>query len=141
MVISPQKKKSKMIKKVLLRIMNILSIIIILVAVGVLLIVVLTPKNDVPNISGYSLFRVMTGSMEPKIPVDSLIVVKRTAPANLQTGDVISFFSRDPSLLGEVNTHRIVEISDKDNTLVFTTKGDANNVEDRYLTRDRKSVV
>lgn len=123
-----------MIKKVLLQIMNILSIIIILVAVGVLLIVVLTPKGDVPNILGYSMFRVMTGSMEPNIPVDSLIVVERTAPASLQTGDVISFFSRDPSLPGEVNTHRIVEITGEENSLMFTTKGDANNVEDRYLT-------
>lgn len=129
-----------MIKKVFFKIINAISIIVILCAVGVLLTVVLTPKGNVPNILGYSFFRVMTGSMEPGIPVDSLIVVKKQEIQELEVGDVISFFSRDPSLMGEVNTHRIVEINEENGEYVFATKGDANNVADRYLTLEEDVI-
>lgn len=113
---------------------------IILCAVGVLLTAVLTPKGEVPRIFGYTLFRVMTGSMEPGIPVDALIVVQEVEPETLVVGDVISFFSRDPSLLGEVNTHRIVDIYKEEGNLYFSTRGDANNVVDRYQTREEDII-
>lgn len=129
-----------MIKQVFRRILNGISIAIILCALGILLTVVLTPKGEVPSIFGYTLFRVMTGSMEPAIPVDSLIVVHRVEPEKLVVGDVISFFSRDPSLMGEVNTHRIVRIDEEGGGLIFTTKGDANNVVDQYLTREEDVI-
>ena len=129
-----------MFKKIILRILNTISVIIILCAIGVLLTTVLTPKGEVPSIMGYSFFRVMTGSMEPEIPVDSLIVVKKQGVQELAVGDVISFFSRDPSLMGEVNTHRIVEISEDGGELFFATKGDANNVVDRYITREEDVI-
>lgn len=124
-----------MIKKVLRNILNGISVAIILCAVGVLITVVLTPKGEVPRIFGFTFFRVVTGSMEPNIPVDALIVVRNVEPETLAEGDVISFFSRDPSLLGEVNTHRIVRIGGEGGELTFLTKGDANNVEDRYVTQ------
>ena len=47
---------------------------------------------------------------------------------------MISFYSRDPSLMGEVNTHRIVGIEEVGGRYIFSTKGDANNVEDQYVT-------
>lgn len=129
-----------MIKKVLLKAINILSILIIVCAVATLMVVVLTPKGQVPNLFGYSFFRVMTGSMEPEIPVNSMIVVEKVDSRELEIGDVISFFSRDPSLYGEVNTHRILEIEEQDGELVFLTKGDANNVSDQYLTLEEDII-
>ena len=129
-----------MVKNLLLKILNVISVVIILLSIGVLLTVVLTKSGEAPNIMGYSLFRVMTGSMEPSIPVDSLIVVKRTAPEKLSEGDVISFYSRDPSLYGEVNTHRIIEIQQEKGKYYFATKGDANNVEDRYVTHEEDLI-
>lgn len=80
------------------------------------------------------MFRVLTGSMEPAIPEGSLLLIKKTDPSALQVGDVISFYSKDPSLNGEVNTHRIMEIEEENGTYLFTTKGDANNVKDIYGT-------
>ena len=123
------------VKKVLLGILDTISVLIIICSIAVLLTVVFTKKGDAPNFLGFSLFRVMTGSMEPEIPVDALIVVKQTDATLLAEGDVITFYSRDPSLHGEVNTHRILRIeNDEDGETVFVTKGDANNVEDRYPT-------
>lgn len=118
----------------ILRLINLLSVSLIVCSIGVLLTVVMTKTGEAPNIFGYSLFRVMTGSMEPTIPVDSLIVVHRVAPETLREGDVISFYSSDPSLMGAVNTHRIIGIEQDGSGYRFSTKGDANNVEDRYTT-------
>ena len=129
-----------MLKKILLKLLNALSVVIILCSISVLLTVVLTKKGEAPNILGYSLFRVMTGSMEPNIPTDSLIVVKRLQPSELREGDVISFYSRDPALRGEVNTHRIIEIKQDEGKYYFATKGDANNVEDRYITQEEDLI-
>ena len=129
-----------MIKKFFLKIVNIVSVILIIFSVFVLLTVVTTKKGDVPRVFGYSLFRVMTGSMEPTMPIDSLILVKQTEPAELREQDVISFFSRDPALMGEVNTHRIIKIEQYHDQYVFYTKGDANNIEDRYETFDKDIV-
>lgn len=124
----------KKLRRVLVDLVSIVSVILIIFSVFVLFKVITTKQGEVPNIFGYSLFRVVTGSMEPQIPVDSLIIVKKTPAEELQVGDVISFYSRDPSLRGEVNTHRIVEIRLEDRGYVFSTKGDANNVLDRYDT-------
>lgn len=77
----------------------------------------------VPRLLGYEVYNVVSGSMQPKIPIGSLILAKPTAPETVQEGDVIAFQSDD-----SVITHRVVK-----NKVVegkFTTKGDANAEED-----------
>lgn len=123
-----------MFKKISLGILNVVSILCIVLSVLILLTVIFTGKGKAPKIMGYTLFRVMTGSMEPQIPVNAMIMVKEVSPEQLKEGDVISFYSRDPSLQGQVNTHRIVSIEQVDGEYHFRTRGDANNVEDKYET-------
>ena len=120
--------------------MNVVSILIILASLAALLTVVMAKPGQAPDFFGYSLFRVMTGSMEPTISTDSLIVVKRTDPRELSVGDVITFYSRDPSLLGEPNTHRIIRIEEDAGRMLIYTKGDANNIEDHYHTREEDVI-
>ena len=110
---------------------NIISICLIAASVLVLLSVVLTPAGQVPRVMGYSVLRVLTDSMKPKIPQDAVLLVQQTDPAALAVGDVISYYSPDPALGGALNTHRIVGISEAGSTLQFTTKGDANLIEDQ----------
>ena len=114
------------------KLFNAAAIALILVSVFVLLSVVLTPAGQVPQVLGYSVFRVMTGSMEPEIREDSLLVVKKTPPEDIAPGDVISFFSPDPMLEGAVNTHRVVRVEKENGRIQFITKGDANVIEDTY---------
>lgn len=114
------------------KLFNAAAIALILVSVFVLLSVVLTPAGQVPQVLGYSVFRVMTGSMEPEIREDSLLVVQKTPPEDIAPGDVISFFSPDPMLEGAVNTHRVVRIERENGRIRFITKGDANMIEDTY---------
>ena len=119
-------------KKVVLKIVNGISVMVIVFAVIVLLSVVLTKSGEAPNIMGYSAFCVLTGSMEPSIHTDSFILVKRVDGSQIAEGDVISYYSRDPSFDGMVNTHRVVAVQQDGDQWIFTTKGDANSLEDRY---------
>ena len=122
------------------KLFNAAAIALILVSVFVLLSVVLTPAGQVPQVLGYSVFRVMTGSMEPEIREDSLLVVQKTPPEDIAPGDIISFFSPDPMLEGAVNTHRVVRIEKENGRTQFITKGDANVIEDTYPT-DASALV
>ena len=124
-----------MAKKVFLQIINILSVGIIALALFVLLSVVLTRRGDTPNVLGFSAFRVVSGSMRPELQEDDLIVIKRVAPDKIEVGDIISFYSPDPELRGAVNTHRVTAVTEEGGQYVFTTKGDANVIEDKYGVR------
>lgn len=75
--------------------------------------------------AGFQFFVVMSGSMEPVLPVGSVVLVEPTPYNEIQVGDDISF------VVGEEKvtvTHRVVEKDESANTL--TTKGVANNVSD-----------
>ena len=117
-------------KKWLLRIVNTIAILLIVLSVLVLLTVTLTPADQVPRVLGYSVMRVMTGSMEPSIPQNAMILVQKTDPDRIRPGDVITFFSQDPALNGALNTHRVARIEQQGDNLLFITRGDANQIED-----------
>ncbi len=72
---------------------------------------------------GYQVYNIVSGSMEPAIPVGSAIYVRSTAPGQLAAGDVIAF-ERE----GTVVAHRVVQNDAAQSQL--TTKGDANAKED-----------
>lgn len=121
-----------MVKKIIYSVINLISVLIIAAAVIVLCIVLLTKPGKAPEIMGYTVLRVTTGSMEPTYPVDTLIVVKKTEPSQIREGDVISFYSSDPALDGAINTHRVVSVRQEENQWFYTTKGDGNNTADPY---------
>lgn len=122
-----------MVKKFLYTLINTVSLLIIVAAVAVLVLVLFTPSGRTPQVLGYTMLRVTTGSMEPTYAIDTLIVVKKEAPSAIQKGDIISFYSSDPALDGAVNTHRVTAAeAQPDGSYLYRTKGDANNVEDAY---------
>ncbi len=116
--------------KYVLRAVNVLATVVIAVALVVLLRATFTPSGQVPTFFGYGVMRTLTGSMEPAIPVHSLVVVQEVDPSQLQVGDVITFRATDGALEGALNTHRITQIDTGSGLPVFHTKGDANAVED-----------
>ena len=75
------------------------------------------------DISGYTFFRVITGSMENEIMVGDIVVIKLTKDVNLN--DIIAYNSDD----NEMILHRIVNMTNEN----ITTKGDANNSEDKPI--------
>ena len=110
---------------------NLIAIALIAASIFVLLTVVMTPADQVPQVMGFSILRVLTGSMEPEIPENALLLVRKTDPETLKAGDVISFYSPDPLLDGALNTHRILRVEREGDRLQFITKGDANPAEDQ----------
>lgn len=69
-----------MVKKFLYTLINTVSLLIIVAAVAVLVLVLFTPSGRAPQVLGYTMLRVTTGSMEPTYAIDTLIVVKRKRP-------------------------------------------------------------
>ena len=100
-----------------------------LITVGVILMVIVLAaclSLVIPKLIGYQPYVVVSGSMEPAIPVGSIVYSKKVDPVTLQTGDVIVFI--DPARGTTPITHRVVS-NDQDTGTVIT-KGDANERED-----------
>ena len=47
---------------------NLCAVVLIAVSIFVLMTVVMTPAGQVPQVMGFSILQVLTGSMEPAIP-------------------------------------------------------------------------
>ena len=80
-------------------------------------------------IGKYAVVRILTQSMEPTIRTGDYILVEKVDAKALQTGEIIIFYSRDPSIFGQLNTHRILSFSENGN---IVTKGDNNPRQDDY---------
>ncbi len=112
-------------KKKLKKAISIFQWLLTTVLVLVVLLLIFTVFNPVKS---FQIFRVMSGSMEPKIKVGSVVFVRGVKPEILKENDVITYTSlEDPNIS---ITHRLTEIEEKEGKTVFKTQGDANNSED-----------
>lgn len=127
-------------KRVIDAAVTIVAIAAILMAMMAIWTVLTTKKGEAPQLGGISILRVVSGSMEPNIKEKAVVFVKETDPDKLKEGDVISFYSNDPAIKNEINTHRIVDIGTEDGRRYFTTKGDANALRDPYAVYDSDLV-
>ena len=89
-------------------------------------------KDEVPSIGGMLPLIVLTDSMYPEIESGDLILCHTAEAEDIRVDDVISFF--DPAGNGSsIVTHRVIEIVEEDGALLFRTRGDNNNTEDKEL--------
>lgn len=100
---------------------NFVSTLIVIVLAG-LLIAVLVSKL----VYGVEMKAVLTSSMEPELPVGSLLIINPADYDEIAVGDDITFV-RDENLT--LVTHRVIEKDDK--TQYITTQGIANNTPDK----------
>jgi len=91
--------------------------------VGILGLVVLPA---VMSLLGHQMFVVRGASMEPAIPIGSVVVVHAVDPTKIRVGDVVTY--RLPQ--GTVVTHRVTGIVSQDGGRAFQTKGDASESPD-----------
>lgn len=80
-----------------------------------------------PSLAGYRICYIRSGSMEPAVKVGSLTVVQPLAAEEIRSGDIITFRGESG---GSLITHRVEHLADKNDALLFYTRGDANNVLD-----------
>jgi signal peptidase len=80
-----------------------------------------------PNILGYQLKTVLSGSMEPTFKTGSIIAMKPLEKtSNLKKGDVIAFLKDSNTLV----THRVIDVRENNNQVMYVTKGDNNEEAD-----------
>ena len=78
----------------------------------------------VPKMLGYDEYAVLSGSMEPKIPVGAIVYDKNFAASEAREGAVVTY--QLPA--GTLVTHRVISVDKEEQTVV--TQGDANHIAD-----------
>jgi signal peptidase len=105
------------------RVLTLVLGLLVLAVVALAALVALVPAA----VGGHSL-TVLSGSMEPTLPVGSVAVLKPVDTAQVKPGDVLNFTDRDAATgQSRIVTHRVVEILPGPE---FVTKGDANRTND-----------
>ena len=106
---------------------KILKTIYYLVLAGIAAIALLLIFSIFPIKGNYKTLVVLSGSMEPKIKMGSVVAVKPMD--DYKVGDVVTF--GEMSKTKTPTTHRIYEIREDGGQKSFITKGDANNAPDQ----------
>lgn len=119
-----ERQGGKIIISVLIYILYIIIIPIIIFDMFLITQTIINP-NKTPDFFGYKIFNIVTGSMEPTIKVDDIVVVKEEDKKNIRKNDIITF-----KIVDEIITHRVIDIAYDNGTLIYTTKGDKNDVTD-----------
>ena len=116
------KKASKILINILLLFILIITLIIIYNIVQVNFF-----NKQYYNFFGFTFFKVATGSMSGSIETGDIVIAK-LGNQNININDIIVYKQDDYFI-----THRIIEI-EQDN---ITTKGDANNTEDKPIRKEK----
>jgi len=103
-------------------------ITMVFVAVMVFSLVFTKVTGGPPQVAGFRMYIVLSGSMNPAFDAGSLVFVKPTVPEEIKSGDIITYKGLGEE--GQLVSHRVVEINNTDDGIKFTTKGDANEALD-----------
>ncbi len=104
---------------------NIISYVLLgLCIIFVIVFLIKKSRTSNPTMFGFSPAIVVTGSMEPTIPVGSLIITH--SQSEYKERDIIMFKSENVS---SSVTHRIIKVTENG----YITQGDANNTPDEEI--------
>lgn len=116
----------------------------VLLAVAILFCVIVTIQVSTKGyvtVGPYSMFRVVTGSMEPEIPTGALLLCKDADVGEISEGDIVCYQSKAPEMQGMVITHRVVSVrTDHSGAVLLETRGDANFSSDPYYADDSNLI-
>lgn len=123
-------------KSLIQRILRILGSIIDILLIIAMLVVLFTifnrdffsKKTDIKALV------VVSGSMEPIIPKGSLILIKKSDPASIEVGDIITFkVDLDDDNELDLVTHIVAEINSDGYSVAYKTKPNVVDEIDRWL--------
>lgn len=112
-------------KRVLGWVVNIILIWLVVVVVTLFLL---------PRFGGWRFDAILSGSMEPALPVGGVVFIKPVEAADIEVGDIIAYGSPEALI-----THRVIDVIDQAGEPSFVTKGDAS--EDPDITPVSASAV
>ncbi len=128
-------------RKILNGVVNVILVLAIcLAAVSTYVSYVSSSGNGVPSIFGIRMFSIQTESMYPTLlPGDLIFDVAVKDSSELKVGDIITYWT---VISGErvLNTHRIYEIYDGGDYLIYATKGDNNTIADALTVHEAEVV-
>lgn len=122
------------------RLSILVTVLLILAVAFCLYTVIQVLSNGYVNIGGFMMFRVVTGSMEPTIPVGALLLTKETTIDTIHIDDIICFRTQEAAIWGKIVTHRVIGFVQQGGEVLLQTQGDANLVADGYLV-SRENLV
>lgn len=125
----------KTFKKIVNIVIDVLVVLILIISATILALSLSSQDTGSPNLFGYTLNSIQTGSMEPVMYKGDLLIGRNiTSSDKFDKGDIIFFES---SYIGEdgvkykmVKCHRIVEVKNEGNLTKYITKGDNNSETD-----------
>lgn len=97
---------------------------------GTVVVIVLLVATIGPRLLPYRTFTVLSGSMEPTIPVGSMIFDQEVDASELARGDVVTF--HPPGQPDKLVSHRVVRVEKTKQGSFLVTRGDANGVVDDW---------
>lgn len=125
-------------KNLLSKIKNIITWIVVIVAVCMMLFTIISVntfnRND-RSLFGYKMYIVNTDSMAATdFNAGSLILSKEVDPTTLVEGDIITFLSQDTDSFGQTITHKIRKVTkDAEGNLGFVTYGTTTDTNDETI--------
>jgi signal peptidase I len=102
---------------------------IALIAFAALVLLILAVLVVLPRVTHGAALTVLTGSMQPALPVGSVVIERPADAGALQVGDIVTY-QQAPGQSVYI-THRIAAIDTSTSPAMFTFKGDANPVVDQ----------
>lgn len=114
--------KNKMVTKKIFKYIM-LNILIVLFVINLIL-----SFEENTHILGIYMFNIVSGSMEPTLDINDVVVVQKCDLLELQKGDIITF-QQD----GRIISHRILNVTKQKGIIKFETKGDNNQIPDPDL--------
>lgn len=117
------------------------SIILAIAALICLIAAVQVSTRGYVKIGGYSMFRVITGSMEPAISTGAVLINKETKIEEIEVNDIICYRTRVAEIYGSIVTHRVVaKQKDGDGNIHLETRGDANLTSDPFYVEEEDLI-
>lgn len=121
------KDRKKKINKVIRIVLTPIFLIIALICIYICYQKFIQKKENI-DLFGFKSFIVLTGSMEPNLNINDLIVVKGVKEEDIKVGDIITFHEKNSV---QTVTHRVIEIKNENGKVFYRTKGDNNNTADK----------
>ncbi|MDX8362108.1 MULTISPECIES: signal peptidase I SipW [Bacillaceae] len=103
-------------------------VLVVLFLIMVVAVIVSKASGGEPTFFGYQIKTVLSGSMEPGIKTGSIIAINPDGDmTRFKEDDVIIFKDSEEKLI----THRIIEVRNINEQVMYITKGDNNDAADR----------
>jgi signal peptidase len=112
------------------RVVGLITVALLAILVAFALVMHLAP------LTGRELFTISGASMEPAIPIGSMVAAARADPMTIAVGDIVTIRADNAVVI----THRVTQVVDRPEGRFFELKGDANPNPDASLVPARALV-